>query len=105
MQRLRLQPPTPEDRTTRQAVLLASAPGSLALLAPLALPPGWEAAPTVAALRALLRELALLRPQAAGLNPGAFRCASAAGLLAGRPCQGLGTEPNWRGIHACRQNN
>ncbi|KAL4424540.1 hypothetical protein ABPG77_010120 [Micractinium sp. CCAP 211/92] len=73
MQRLRLQPPTPEDRTTRQAVLLASAPGSLALLAPLALPPGWEAAPTVAALRALQRELALLRPQAAGLNPGAFR--------------------------------
>lgn len=74
MQRLRLRPPAAEDRTTRQAVLLSTAPGSLALLAPLALPPGCEAAPTVAALRALQRELALLVPQAAGLNPAAFRC-------------------------------
>lgn len=78
MQRLRLHPPGPGDRTTRQAVLLSTAPGSLQLLAPLALAPaaGLEAPAALAALRALQRELLLLLPQAAGLNPAAFRCAA-----------------------------
>jgi hypothetical protein len=75
MQRIRLQPPSPGDRTTRQAVLLSSAAGSLQLLAPLALPAdsSLDMPAALAALRALQRELLLLLPQAAGLNPGAFR--------------------------------
>lgn len=93
MQRLRLHPPSPGDRTTRQAVLLSTAAGSLQLLAPLALSEaaGLEAAAAVAALRALQRELALLLPQVAGLNPAAFRwdCQAGAGVLR-RCCQAPG---------------
>ena len=75
MQRLAMAPPGPEDHTPRQAVLLSSAPGSLHLLAPLALPAAasLELGAAVPALRALQRELLLLVPQAAGLNPAAFR--------------------------------
>ena len=75
MQRLRLHPAGPEDRTTRQAVLLSTAAGSLQVLAPLALPAaaGLDLAAAVPALRALQRELLLLLPQPAGLNPAAFR--------------------------------
>lgn len=86
MQRLRLHPPGPGDRTARQAVLLSTAPGSLQLLAPLALAPaaGLEAPAALAALRALQRELLLLLPQAAGLNPAAFRRAAAAAACGAR---------------------
>ena len=86
MQRLRMNPPGPEDRTARQAVLASSAAGALQLAAPLALPAaaGLEAPAAVAALRALQRELLLLLPQAAGLNPAAFRCAAVQG---GRGCR------------------
>lgn len=76
MQRLRMHAAGPEDRTARQAVLLSMAAGALQLAAPLALPAAAqiEVPAALAALRALQRELALLLPQAAGLNPAAFRC-------------------------------
>ncbi len=87
MQRLRLHPPSasPADRTLRQAVLLSSAPGSLQLVAPLALPAaaGVDVASALPTLRALQRELLLLLPQPAGLNPAAFRCRVGVGVPAG----------------------
>lgn len=77
MQRLRMHAAGPEDRTARQAVLLSTAAGALQVVAPLALPAAaqLEVPAALEALRALQRELALLLPQAAGLNPAAFRCA------------------------------
>ena len=97
MQRLRLHPAGPEDATTRHAVLLSTAAGSLQVLAPLSLPAaaGLDLTAAVPALRALQRELLLLLPQAAGLNPAAFRqahpcCLRAAGAPTRETSHGLG---------------
>eukprot|EP00887_Chlorella_sp_A99_P001781 scaffold19.g1781.t1 len=78
MRRLRLHPPDPADRAARQGVLCAGCSGELALLAPLLLPPAGggaaqDASAVAAALKALQKDLALLVPAAAGLNPATFR--------------------------------